>query len=341
MDVVDRANEEASSRVNFPLNLTICSPKSVPDHKLSFTKPNASPSELVAIKTIDFEGRSVQSSIDLICDADSLTSSVSHPNVVPAHCSFMAEDEKFWVVMPFLPGGSVLSVMYDSQFGYSEAILADYGVSESWYDPDSGRLRRPPLDTNAANDVPYWVAPDEGYGPKWDIWTLGIVAMEMSYGRPPLSQLQGTESLLLRLRKRFGSWKYEKVAISNLWSFSEEYKDMVSLCLDKDPAKRPSAEDLLKHPFFLKYNKMGPEVIEKYLVRGFPSVEERRSKARETSLDNWFEGRQSSTTTSGAKEENDSGEEENDSGERGRKRKRRQNTRLLVKRPNGVTEKVH
>ncbi|PON53271.1 Serine/threonine protein kinase [Parasponia andersonii] len=219
MDVVDRANEEASSRVNFLLNsqpynlLTEIS--SGPEAVVYKAQCLPLFSELAAIKTIDFEGRSVQSSIDLICGAEVLTSSLSHSNVVPAHCSFMAEDEKFWVVMPFLPGGSVLSVMYDSQFGYSEAIA------------------------RGLRDVPYWVAPYEGYGPKWNIWTLGIVAMEMSYGRPPLSQLPGTESLLLRLRKRFGSWKYEKVAISNLWSFSEEYKDVVSLCLDKDPAKRP------------------------------------------------------------------------------------------------------
>ncbi|PON53270.1 Serine/threonine protein kinase [Parasponia andersonii] len=350
MEVVHRAEEEASSRVNFPLNtqsynlLTEISS----GHQAVVYKAECLPSnsELVAIKSIDFDRRLAYISlVDVVGGAEVLTSSLSHSNVVSAHCSFMAEDEKYWVVMPFFPGGSVLSVMYDSQFGYSEALvsvvlrevlkgliylhgqdkyhgdlktgnillgpngsikLADYGVSESWYDLDSGRFR-PTLDAATGNDVPYWVPPEKiVYSPKWDIWTVGIVALEMSYGRPPLSQLPGTESLLLRIRKRFGSWKYEKTAESNLWVFSEEFKGMVSLCLDQDLTKRPSAEDLLKHPFFLKYDKMGPDVIERYLVQGFPSVEERRYSRANVSGTR-------TTTTSGTKWVNDSKEGKNDS----------------------------
>ncbi|PON43349.1 Serine/threonine protein kinase, partial [Parasponia andersonii] len=330
MEVVDTAEEGASSRVNFPLNsqsynlLTELSsgPQAVV-YKAECLPLN---SELVAIKAIDFEGRSAQSLIDLIWGAEALTSFL-HPNVVSTHCSFIGEDDRYWVVMSFLPAGSLLSVMYDSESGYSEAVvgvvlkevlkglvylheqgkfhgdikpgnillvpngsvmLADYGVSESCYDPDSGRFR-PSLSTATGNDVSYWVAPEKEYSPKWDIWTVGIVAMEMSYGRPPLSLLPGTESLLFQLRKRFGSWKDENMAISNLGSFSEEYKDMVSLCLEQDPAKRPSAEDLLKHPFFLKYDTMEATVIEKHRV----------------------DEDKGSTSTGGTQEESDNEEEEN------------------------------
>ncbi|PON98700.1 LOW QUALITY PROTEIN: Serine/threonine protein kinase [Trema orientale] len=335
MEVVDRAEEEeASSRVNFPLNsqsynlLTELS--SGPQAVVYKAECLPLSSELVAIKAIDFDGRSAQSLIDLIWGAEALTSFL-HPNVVSTHCSFIGEDDRYWVVMPFLPAGSLLSVMYDSESGYSEAVvgvvlrevlkglvylheqgkfhgdikpgnillgpnrslrLADYGVSESCYDPDSGRFR-PSLSSTAGNDVSYWVAPEKEYSPKWDIWTVGIVAMEMSYGRPPLSQLPGTESLLLQLRKRFGSWKDENLAIGNLGSFSEEYKDMVSLCLDQDPAKRPSAEDLLKHPFFLKYDTMEPTVIEKHRV----------------------DEDKESTSTGGTKEESDNEEGKNYNGE--------------------------
>ncbi|PON83340.1 LOW QUALITY PROTEIN: Serine/threonine protein kinase [Trema orientale] len=350
MEVVHRAEEEeASSRVNFPLNTQsynlLTEISSGPQAVVYKAECFPSNSELVAIKSIDFDRRLAYISlVDVVGGAEVLTSSLSHPNVVSAHCSFMAEDEKYWVVMPFFLGGSVLSVMYDSQFGYSEALvsvvlrevlkglvylhgqdkyhgdlktgnillgpngsvmLADYGVSESWYDLDSGRFR-PTLDATTGNDVPYWVPPEKiVYSPKWDIWAVGIVALEMSYGRPPLSQLPGTESLLLRIRKRFGSWKYEKTAERNLWIFSEEFKDMVSLCLDQDLTKRPSAEDLLKHPFFLKYDKMGPDVIERYLVQGFPSVEERRSSKAKVSGTR-------ATTISGTKRVNDSKEGKND-----------------------------
>ncbi|PON43350.1 Serine/threonine protein kinase [Parasponia andersonii] len=314
MAVVHRAKEAESSRVNLPLNsqsykiLTkLSSGPRVVVYKAECLPLN---SELVAIKAIDFEGRSAQSLIDLIRGANTLASSLSHPNLLSAHCSFIAEDYRYWVVMPFLPAGSVLSVMYKSELGYWEAVtsvvlrevlkglvylhgqgkfhgdiktgnilvgstgsvsLADYGVSESCYDPGSGRFRPSLLDTTTTgNDVPYWVAPEKEYSPKSDIWTVGIVALEMGYGRPPLSQRPGTESMILRLRKRFGSWKYEK-SVANFWSFEEEYKDMVSLCLDQDPAKRPSAEDLLKHAFFLKYSTMGSTVIKEHLILGFGS----------------------------------------------------------------------
>ncbi|PON83339.1 Protein kinase-like domain containing protein [Trema orientale] len=49
---------------------------------------------------------------------------------------------------------------------------------------------------------------------------------------------------------------------------------MVGLCLDQDPSKRPTAEKLLKHPFFKSCNK-GPDFLVKNVLQGLASVEER------------------------------------------------------------------
>ncbi|PON53269.1 Serine/threonine protein kinase [Parasponia andersonii] len=160
--------------------------------------------------------------------------------------------------------------------------LADFGVSASIYESNSARgwsLSSSPL-TDVAG-TPYWMAPEvihshNGYGFKADIWSFGITALELAHGCPPLSHLPLSKSLLLKITKRFRFSDYEKHEKdkSKGKKFSKGFKDMVGLCLDQDPSKRPTAEKLLKHPFFKSCNK-GPDFLVKNVLQGLASVEER------------------------------------------------------------------
>ncbi len=89
-----------------------------------------------------------------------------------------------------------------------------------------------------------------GYDDAVDIWSLGITALELAKGRPPLADcapsrvfnhvVKNPPPALEDVEKR---------------KFSSYFKDFVSLCLQKDPSKRPSASKLLKHKF-LKGKKL-------------------------------------------------------------------------------------
>lgn len=56
-------------------------------------------------------------------------------------------------------------------------------------------------------------------------------------------------------------------------TFSKSYKDLISLCLNKDPSKRPTAECLLKHPFFKQARKK--EYLSSELLMGLEPIQQR------------------------------------------------------------------
>ncbi|XP_057959152.1 serine/threonine-protein kinase BLUS1 [Malania oleifera] len=163
--------------------------------------------------------------------------------------------------------------------------LADFGVSALIYESNSSRASLSSPSSSSSfmlTDVagtPYWMAPEvihshNGYSFKADIWSFGITALELAHGRPPLSHLPPSKSLLMKITKRFRFSDYEKNRESTKkQKFSKSFKDMVASCLDQDPSKRPSAEKLLKHSFFK--NCKGPDFLAKNVLQGLPSVEQR------------------------------------------------------------------
>ncbi|KAL4590362.1 hypothetical protein LXL04_003291 [Taraxacum kok-saghyz] len=157
--------------------------------------------------------------------------------------------------------------------------LADFGVSASIYESSSRCLM-----LNEMTGTPYWMAPEvihshNGYSYKADIWSFGITALELAHGRPPLSHLPFSESLAMKITRgvRFSHYqKEEEKGVKNT-KLSKYFKDMVGLCLDQDPLKRPTADKLLKHYFFK--NCKGCDFLVKNLLQGLPSVEHRYKKS--------------------------------------------------------------
>jgi len=80
------------------------------------------------------------------------------------------------------------------------------------------------------------------YGTKVDIWSLGIMVMEMAEGEPPYMEFPPLRALFLITTKGIPALKEPE-------NWSSEFKDFVSQCLIKDPNLRPSAEALLQHSF--------------------------------------------------------------------------------------------
>ena len=119
--------------------------------------------------------------------------------------------------------------------------IADFGYTAQLR--DSGAKRKTICGT------PYWMAPELIQGMEYsyevDIWSLGILCIEMADGAPPYLDEPPMRALYLIVVNGVSG-------LSDKSQWSPIFNNFCDCCLEKDPTKRPSAEKLLKHPFLNK-----------------------------------------------------------------------------------------
>lgn len=116
--------------------------------------------------------------------------------------------------------------------------VADFGYA--------AQLTKQQQKRNTVVGTPYWMAPELirgfDYGTKVDVWSLGVMMIEMAEREPPYMDLPPLRALFLITTKEFPGLKEPG-------KWSHQFSDFVSQCLKKDTSDRPEASELLSHPF--------------------------------------------------------------------------------------------
>uniref|UniRef100_A0A8D0GDR2 non-specific serine/threonine protein kinase n=1 Tax=Sphenodon punctatus TaxID=8508 RepID=A0A8D0GDR2_SPHPU len=225
-------------------------------------------------------------------------------------------DGKLWIMIEFCPGGAVDAIMLELDRGLTEPQiqvicrqmlealvylhrgriihrdlkagnvlltqdgdikLADFGVSAK----NMKTLQR----RDSFIGTPYWMAPevvmcetmkDTPYNYKADIWSLGITLIEMAQMEPPHHELNPMR-VLLKIAKS----DPPTLCCPSKWSL--EFRDFLKTALDKNPETRPSAAELLEHPFVSKVtsNRALRELVAEAKAEVMEEIEDNREEGEE------------------------------------------------------------
>uniref|UniRef100_A0A3Q2DCR2 non-specific serine/threonine protein kinase n=1 Tax=Cyprinodon variegatus TaxID=28743 RepID=A0A3Q2DCR2_CYPVA len=233
--------------------------------------------KLVAVKKMDLRK---QQRRELLFNEVVIMRDYHHENVVEMYNSYLVGDE-LWVVMEFLEGGALTDIVTHTRMNEEQiatvclsvlkalSVLHTQGVIHRDIKSDSillthdGRVKLSDFGfcAQVSKEVqrrkslvgtPYWMAPELisrlPYGPEVDIWSLGIMVIEMVDGEPPYFNEPPLKAMKM-IRDNLPP------KLKNLHKVSPLLKGFLDRMLVREPAQRATADELLKHPFL---SKAGP-----------------------------------------------------------------------------------
>ncbi|EZF73794.1 STE/STE20/PAKA protein kinase [Trichophyton soudanense CBS 452.61] len=228
----------------------------------------------VAIKQMDLRS---QPRKELIVNEIIVMKDSQHPNIVNFLDSFLQESSnELWVVMEFMEGGALTDVIEQNP------VIQEDQISTICYETCKGLahlhgqniIHRDIKSDNVLLDrvgnvkitdfgfcaklteskskratmvgTPYWMAPEvvkqKEYGPRVDVWSLGIMAIELIESEPPYLNEEPLKALYLIATNGTPCLKKPE-------KLSKELKSFLSVCLCVDVRSRASSDELLSHEF--------------------------------------------------------------------------------------------
>lgn len=236
-----------------------------------YTAVDVKTSEKVAIKMIDIRK---QAKKILILTEISVMKNKKHPNVVNYYDSYLVDENQLWVIMEYMQFGPLTDlvtalILREGQiaviiretlkaieFLHSNRIIhrdiksdnillgqdgqvkvIDFGFCAQLNHSDEKRR------TFAGS--PYWLSPEiitrKAYDTKTDIWSLGILIIEMLEGAPPYLNEAPLKAIYLIASRGKPEIDYERL--------SPQLANFLDKCLNIEPEARATATELLQHPF--------------------------------------------------------------------------------------------
>nr|XP_005486923.2 serine/threonine-protein kinase PAK 5 [Zonotrichia albicollis] len=225
----------------------------------------------VAVKKMDLRK---QQRRELLFNEVVIMRDYHHENVVDMYNSYLVGDE-LWVVMEFLEGGALTDIVTHTRMNEEQiatvcvsvlralSYLHHQGVihrdikSDSILLTSDGRIKLSDFGfcAQVSKEVPrrkslvgtpYWMAPEVisrlPYGTEVDIWSLGIMVMEMIDGEPPYFNeppLQAMRRIRDNLPPR----------VKDTHKVSAVLRGFLDSMLVREPSQRATAQELLRHPF--------------------------------------------------------------------------------------------
>uniref|UniRef100_A0A7N8WWJ5 non-specific serine/threonine protein kinase n=1 Tax=Mastacembelus armatus TaxID=205130 RepID=A0A7N8WWJ5_9TELE len=225
----------------------------------------------VAVKKMDLRK---QQRRELLFNEVVIMRDYHHENVVNMYNSYLVGDE-LWVVMEFLEGGALtdivthtrmneeqiatvcLSVLRALSYLHTQGVIHRDIKSDSILLTSDGRIKLSDFGfcAQVSKEVPkrkslvgtpYWMAPEVisrlPYGTEVDIWSLGIMVIEMVDGEPPYFNEPPLQAMR-RIRDNLPPRLKESHKVSSV------LRSFLDLMLVREPSQRATAQELLQHPF--------------------------------------------------------------------------------------------